>query len=79
MKKTEEAERREQVRKASALLQDMKKTSEKEEMAYRGITTSRAAGEDVHNHVQKQVYTLYTYIYCESLVHKHACYRIWQT
>ena len=44
MKKKEDDERKERVRKASALLQDMKKTSEKKQLEYRGITNSRAAG-----------------------------------
>ena len=41
-------QRRERVRKSSALLQDMKKTSEKKEREYRGIVNNRAAGVYTH-------------------------------
>ena len=44
MKEKDEDERKERVRKTSALLQDMKKTSEKKQLEYRGITNSHAAG-----------------------------------
>lgn len=43
-KKKEEEEERVDARKASAVLEHMKKTSEKKQLEYRGIVNSRAAG-----------------------------------